>query len=242
MKKFILIILGLFALASLTALNITYPECFDEETMTIHGPLSADLEGDHWETGWAHINNDTDEEITIVFQYTNHDVPEGWAISVCNTETCYMADFPTQITIPAGGYAPIHYVFYYGSSDATFPVPFTIDSVEYNWTFSSQGVANDDEVVAENQVKLGNYPNPFNPVTALSYNLTPKQAKDAKISVYNSRGQLVKIFNRLESDGKRGQVIWNGKDNSGKSVSSGIYYYRLTGNGFSKSKKMVLMK
>jgi hypothetical protein len=224
--------------------EIVYPEHFNEETMTIQGPALADLEGGEWETEWIEFNNNTDSAMNILLRYSNTEVPNGWSISFCNDAgTCYMPNFDVPVEIPANGTFRMHYVFYYGESDATFPVPFSIDGTEYAWTFTSEGVDNEDDVIASHIAKLGqNYPNPFNPTTTLSYSLSQKQAKDAKISIYNSRGQLVKTFTNLTTDGAKGNVTWNGNDNSGKSVTSGIYYYRLSGNGFSDSKKMVLMK
>ncbi|MCC7429468.1 T9SS type A sorting domain-containing protein, partial [bacterium] len=82
-----------------------------------------------------------------------------------------------------------------------------------------------------------NFPNPFNPNTTIVYELPNKAGK---LLIFNAKGEKVREF-LLEK--KSGSVVWNGTDFSGKQVSSGIYFYRLeTENGFSETKKMVLLK
>lgn len=88
---------------------------------------------------------------------------------------------------------------------------------------------------------LGNYPNPFNPETTISFNLN-KNYREVKIFIYNLKGQLVDklVQNNLEK-GKH-DVVWNGKNLDNKRVASGLYYYRLETPDYSETKKMVLMK
>ncbi len=85
-----------------------------------------------------------------------------------------------------------------------------------------------------------NYPNPFNPETTISFDMPVNG--HANLSVYNVKGQLVKTL----ADGKLGYgkqtFVWNGTDNSGQNVTSGLYFYRLTANGSTETKKMMLMK
>ncbi len=85
-----------------------------------------------------------------------------------------------------------------------------------------------------------NYPNPFNPNTTISYSM-PTAGK-VRLEVYNLKGQLVKILVDEEIDAGIYSVNWNGKDSSGKSVASGIYFYRFSTPGYKQSKKMLLMK
>ena len=68
------------------------------------------------------------------------------------------------------------------------------------------------------------------------------EAGPANLSIYNVKGQLVKTL----ADGKFGfgkqSFVWNGTDNSGQNVTSGIYFYRLTTSNATETKKMMLMK
>jgi len=85
-----------------------------------------------------------------------------------------------------------------------------------------------------------NYPNPFNPSTTIKFDMD--RSEHAVVSIYNIRGQLVTTL--LDKDMPSGthSVVWNGIDESGNAVSSGIYFYRLTTGDFAQTKKMLLMK
>ncbi|MFN3135873.1 MAG: FlgD immunoglobulin-like domain containing protein, partial [Candidatus Kryptonium sp.] len=85
-----------------------------------------------------------------------------------------------------------------------------------------------------------NYPNPFNPSTSISFDL-PEDAF-VTLKIYNIIGQEIRtIVNEFKNAG-RYTVVWDGKDNDGKIMPSGIYFYRITAGNFSKTLKMVLAK
>ncbi|KQC08747.1 MAG: hypothetical protein APR54_04250 [Candidatus Cloacimonas sp. SDB] len=88
-------------------------------------------------------------------------------------------------------------------------------------------------------VLVGNYPNPFNPVTTISFSIPEKSKVD--LVIYNIKGQKVKALVNNEIDKGEHNVIWNGADESGKSVSSGVYFYKLSVNDKSKSVKKCLL-
>ena len=98
----------------------------------------------------------------------------------------------------------------------------------------------DDSAPVVNRLLNPNYPNPFNPETTISFDMPKTDA--AKLEVYNVKGQLVKtLFDGTAAFG-RNSMIWNGTDNSGSAVTSGVYFYRLTTDGHSETRKMMLMK
>jgi|GEM_PF-1028624 len=85
-----------------------------------------------------------------------------------------------------------------------------------------------------------NYPNPFNPETQISYALPEKC--QVKLSVYNVRGQRVRVLvDEFQAAGHQ-TVLWDGKNEDGQAVASGIYFYRLEAEAFSDTKSMVLLK
>jgi len=85
-----------------------------------------------------------------------------------------------------------------------------------------------------------NYPNPFNPTTSISFNLP--EAGQVTLAVYNILGQQVAIVAEgLFSAGPH-EVVWDGTDDSGVPVSSGVYLYRIQTGQFSETRKMLLMK
>lgn len=86
----------------------------------------------------------------------------------------------------------------------------------------------------------GNYPNPFNPSTTIEYVL-PKRMH-VTIDIYNTLGQLVRQLVNSEKPAGEHLVEWDGKDNSGATVSTGIYFYRVQSDSFAQSRKMVLLK
>jgi len=85
-----------------------------------------------------------------------------------------------------------------------------------------------------------NYPNPFNPNTTIEYYL-PKNCK-VTLSIYNILGQKVKTLVRGYQKAGYREVAWDGKDNNGREVASGIYFYRLETEDYIQTKKMVLIK
>lgn len=84
------------------------------------------------------------------------------------------------------------------------------------------------------------FPNPFNPITNLRY--TMKEAGKVNISIYNVKGQLVRSFAKDHNSPGYYHITWDGRDNNGKPVSSGIYMYRMTSGNYSAIKKMILSK
>ena len=85
-----------------------------------------------------------------------------------------------------------------------------------------------------------NYPNPFNPVTQIVYQVP--ESGQVRLVVYNLLGQEVRRL--VEGRVLAGfyQAVWDGKDDRGRSVSSGLYFYRMEAGSFSQVRKMVLLK
>ena len=85
-----------------------------------------------------------------------------------------------------------------------------------------------------------NYPNPFNPTTTINFSL-PTAGK-AKIEIFNILGNLVATpFDGVAQSGLTA-VVWDGKNTNGETVSSGIYFYRLSADNYNETKKMTLLK
>ncbi|MEA3475207.1 MAG: T9SS type A sorting domain-containing protein [Candidatus Cloacimonadota bacterium] len=87
-----------------------------------------------------------------------------------------------------------------------------------------------------------NYPNPVKSSTIISFS-TAEGAENAEIEIYNVKGQLVKTIVPVTNDKcPMTKVVWNGKDQNGKFLASGIYFYKLTSGDKSAVKKMVLLR
>jgi len=98
---------------------------------------------------------------------------------------------------------------------------------------------NDIEIC--NQRLLNNYPNPFNPTTTINFSL--QSNTEVELTVYNIKGQKIKTLIKNEFIKGTHSIIWNGDDESGKNVSSGVYFYKLNVNGKTEAmKKCLLLK
>jgi hypothetical protein len=98
-----------------------------------------------------------------------------------------------------------------------------------------------DPVAFENSLS-DNYPNPFNPTTTIKYSIAARGHVSLKI--YNAAGQLVRtLVDEMQQPTQNGfSKIWNGMNNHGQPVSSGVYFYKLVTTNFTQTKKMVLLK
>ena len=85
-----------------------------------------------------------------------------------------------------------------------------------------------------------NYPNPFNPNTTIIYQIPVAGHVDLRI--YDVKGGLVRTLVDTPKGAGLHVTDWNGKDNMGRSVASGIYFYRIKSGDFVQTKKMVLLK
>ena len=85
-----------------------------------------------------------------------------------------------------------------------------------------------------------NYPNPFNAETQISFSLPTRSA--VRIDIYDMLGRRVNTLVDAHMDAGVHRVVWNGRSESGESLSSGIYIYRMNAGQFTDSKKMLIVK
>ncbi|MCK4404211.1 MAG: T9SS type A sorting domain-containing protein, partial [candidate division Zixibacteria bacterium] len=151
-----------------------------------------------------------------------------WQIEVVDNTVC--CDW-TSLAIDDSGYC---HIAYYDGGDST--------NLKYAKRIpTTTGVEETADHSIPRVFSLAqNYPNPFNPTTSIQYVLLREGF--VQLQIYNIAGQLVRtLVSRKERAGTH-TVSWNGKDNDGKSVSSGIYFYRLETDRFKSAKKMLLLK
>lgn len=105
------------------------------------------------------------------------------------------------------------------------------------------GVEIKDKEIAVSNYNLKNYPNPFNPETKIYFS-TVEDAESVEISIYNINGQKIKTFKIPQSATcNPNSIVWNGVDDSGKPVSSGVYLYQLKVDGKQiDTKRCLLLK
>ena len=107
------------------------------------------------------------------------------------------------------------------------------------WMQSTVGIDNDVNVPKEFTLKQ-NYPNPFNPTTDISF--TIGQTSDINLTIYNLLGQKVRVLENASRQAGTHTLRWDGRDQMGQDVSTGVYLYTLTNGTKSITKKMALMK
>ena len=85
-----------------------------------------------------------------------------------------------------------------------------------------------------------NYPNPFNPNTSIEFEIAEED--EVFLAVYDLAGRRVRALAHRRFDGGRHSVNWDGRDDSGNTVASGTYLYRMTAGGETRTRKMTLLK
>ncbi len=105
------------------------------------------------------------------------------------------------------------------------------------------GIETEDKTIIINKIFHNNYPNPFNPETYIQFNIPDDESNQSiQLKIYNTKGEIVRtLLNKPLNSGLH-TILWNGKDNNNKTVSSGIYFYNLIIGEKNFSKKMIMIK
>jgi len=115
---------------------------------------------------------------------------------------------------------------------ANGPFTFTLD------LSSTLGI--DESTIPDVFALHNNYPNPFNPVTNITYDIP--EVADVKLEIYNIMGQKVRTLATGSHEPGRYRVLWNATNDYGQGLSSGMYIYKIQAGDFVSVKKLVLMK
>jgi hypothetical protein len=208
---------------------------------------------DNWNTGWFHPLSPQN----LTYESSGSTVTLNWS---ANTESDIAGYNVYRGDTSGGPYARINSTlitetFYNdipGVEDNYYCVTAEIkagsESRLSTEVFGQVGV---DDELPEPLISISNYPNPFNPTTTISFSLTTEHnglrqgyagpAESTKIIIYNLKGQKIKTFDVIPNE-VEGSVVWNGTDDKGKPVSSGIYFYKIKAGKFSDTKKMILLR
>jgi len=183
---------------------------------------------------------------TVVWNCTNANgdtVPDGWYRIRCEYTTKHAQ----------GPWTPADYIqFYKGAS----PLDMTFNDYNYDNRVAFSGMSlvympsvtdiNSEESlnVINNYLLHQNYPNPFNPSTTIEFEVPYSDQLNNTISmkVFNSSGQIVSILYEGIITGGKYETSWNGKNESGISLPSGIYYLQLKAKDFTQTRKMMLVR
>jgi hypothetical protein len=108
------------------------------------------------------------------------------------------------------------------------------------FVLSPEGGVHGDNLLPRDTHLDQNYPNPFNPQTTVMYALK-KEAK-VSITIYNLLGQKVKTLMNSEQEAGYKSIAWNGTNDDGAKVCSGVYFCRMTADEYMSTKKLLLLK
>ena len=129
-------------------------------------------------------------------------------------------------------------VFIYNTRSKPGQIAF--DQVESEFDRISVALSGVTDALPEDYSLSQNYPNPFNPTTDIDFAL-PADSR-VSLEVYNVLGQRVITLVDRELPAGNHTVTWDGNSSDGGQVSSGVYFYRISANNFSETKKMMLLK
>jgi len=131
----------------------------------------------------------------------------------------------------------VKFRFLFGSDSNTTGEGWYIDDIRVEGDI----VDADNQVYIPQSLSLSNYPNPFNPTTTISFSIPSKQI--GSLDIYNLKGQRVKsLLGKSELQAGTHHITWDGKDETGKSLASGVYFYRLTTPSGTLTQKMLMVK
>jgi len=226
---------------------------FHSDTLDFYGQPGGFF--DHY----ADIQNVSGQSLNVSIIRTQNVLPTGsWSSSICAGILC----FPPEVDT-------IDYAYYFGSlppdstidfhlqvfTDPTVPGMAVVtikvenhanhnDTAAITFTFSTipTDIRDKKQILTGTYQLLPNYPNPFNPETTIPFEVGGSQAVAAKLSVYNIIGQRVAVpLDKVLSPGLY-EIPWDGRDSSGREVSTGLYFYELSAANFRMLGKMILLK
>jgi hypothetical protein len=161
-----------------------------------------------------------------------------------STQVYYQKDYYTEsdimINIPGlAEPAEAFRIYYRCAVDPTFDCPLAMPA---SGEANGRETLNDSDEANAGAFKLQqNVPNPFNPSTTIAYEV-PEGGAQVSLQIFDVSGRLVRtLVDGHETSGSK-SVTWDGRDEDGRPVSSGIYFSRMTAPEFSESAKMILMK
>ena len=206
--------------------------------------MSAETNSDDPDEAWdgglleISVNGNAFEPITpesgYPYEITNNDASPFYPGTPVFSGNIYWDEVTVDLSEYSGS---VRFRFVFGSDGYVTEEGWYIDDFRIVSTSS-----NDNDVIQPVKFELSqNYPNPFNPETNISF-YVEKSTDKTSLEIYNLKGQLVKtLVNEHLAPGKH-QIVWKGKDKFGKSISSGVYFYKLQNGNESKTRKMILLK
>ena len=185
----------------------------------------------------------------LLASHTGYISESGWhTVQVDPIDVIEGVDFFVAVVFEGSVYASFDYSMIYTGNSFLSP-----DGINYYEDISYYGNLNirskinhgelgidDNFIVAESFKLFPAFPNPFNPNTVIRY-LLPHKAM-VSLNIFDLKGRLIRnLVDSFQEPGIK-SVIWNAKDNNGRSLPTGIYFYKIQSENFLESKKVIYIK
>ncbi len=198
------------------------------------------------------IVNTSSYTINMVVKRMINDIPESWSSSICVGNTCYNESIDSvnfqlgvEDSISCGllawtngmgqGLVQLN-IFDINNLNENILIDVNFFFDTFNSTIKQDNESNSQQTFT----LIGNYPNPFNPVTNLIYELHT----DAKVNImiYDILGNQIKtLINNVQNRGHK-SIQWNASNNHGQKVETGIYFYKIQTDDYQQVKKIIFLK
>jgi hypothetical protein len=186
---------------------------------------------------WLNVEQPSYDHATIYVSNNGSDWSQVWTNGSEITDSSWSQQ-EYDISAVADGQPAVYLRWTMGTTDGSWQYSgWNIDDVEL-WGVTSAASPADDTPAFK--LSLGNYPNPFNPLTKIQFSL--ERTGSASLKVYDVQGRLVRqLVDRVLTVGPH-SVVWDGMDDHGQRAGSGVYFARLVSGGQVAEHKMVLLK
>jgi len=247
MKKFVI------AIIFLPLLLFGQSFMFHADTLDFHGQPGAIFDQ------FVDIHNTSGQQLSLSIIRTQNDLPDSiWFSNICTGQACFPPELDTLNYAAYFGVLPPDSIIDFhlqvftdpnaaGAGTVTIKVenqanPSDTSALTFTFSTMPTSVKERTLLITGNYQLFQNYPNPFNPETTIPFEIGGFQPVPAKLTIYNIIGQQVVVpLNEVLSPGIH-EVPWDGRDNFGKPVSSGMYFYELSAGNFRMLGKMILLK
>lgn len=184
---------------------------------------------------------------TSIKEWVDSEIPggvptvNGWHKMAVEANGNQFRLFFDDVELPGGPFQDNTYASgFVGAYIFDFAPPMSLNIDDVVVTALGPTGIEDEAPVARGFELLQNYPNPFNPTTTIAFTLT--QTADVDLTVYNGLGQAIRTVVSGNLTGGEYKIQWDGKNQLGQNVTSGVYVYRLRVGTLTESRKMVLLR
>ena len=194
------------------------------------------------------IYNNSSNAISIAIVRRVNNLSEGWSSSICIGSVCYNQLVDSVSTVINVSDSTLCGVLAWANGSGSVEVQidlFEIDNpneneiVHINFNINNVGI-DDNLLFKENVDLISCYPNPFNPMTTLKYKI--HNLHNIDIVIKDIRGCNVRnLLSNHQANGTH-QIQWDGKNNNGQKVSSGVYFFYITSDNYIGSSKVLFIE